>query len=74
MTRRLMNMHDQVSAAGITAILGMGGSPGITNVLARAAVDKLQRVESIRVQLGCSDDTPFISAIGCAIFYTHDTG
>ena len=58
MTRRLMNMHDAVSAAGITAILGMGGTPGITNVLARAAVDKLDLVESIRVQLGCSDDTP----------------
>ena len=58
MTRWLMNMNDEVSAAGITAILGMGGTPGITNVLARAAVDKLERVESIKVQLGCSDDTP----------------
>src|SRR5947209_4208199 len=36
----------------------MGGTPGITNILARAAVDKLDRVESIKVQLGCSDDTP----------------
>ncbi len=58
MTRRLMNMNDEVSAAGITAILGMGGTPGVTNVLARAAVDRLDRVESIKVQLGCSDDTP----------------
>jgi len=58
MTRELMDMHDEVSAAGITAILGMGGTPGVTNVLARAAVDKLDRVESIKVQLGCSDDTP----------------
>ncbi|MGZ3616960.1 MAG: saccharopine dehydrogenase family protein [Ktedonobacteraceae bacterium] len=58
MTRRLMAMNDEVSAAGITAILGMGGTPGVTNVLARAAVNKLDRVESIKVQLGCSDDTP----------------
>jgi saccharopine dehydrogenase-like NADP-dependent oxidoreductase len=58
MTRRLMKMNDEVSTAGITAILGMGGTPGVTNVLARAAVDKLDRVESIKVQLGCSDDTP----------------
>ena len=36
----------------------MGGTPGVTNVLARAAVNKLDRVESIKVQLGCSDDTP----------------
>ncbi len=57
-TRRLMDMHAQVEAAGITAILGIGGTPGITNLLARAAVDKLDSVESIKVQLGCSDETP----------------
>jgi saccharopine dehydrogenase-like NADP-dependent oxidoreductase len=58
MTRRLMNMSAEAEAAGITAILGMGGTPGITNIIARAAVDKLDRVESIKVQLGCSDNTP----------------
>ncbi len=63
MTRKLMDMSPQVEAAGITAILGMGGTPGITNLLARAAVDKLDRVESIKVQLGCSDDTPSTAAL-----------
>lgn len=62
-TRTLMSMHDEVSAVGITAILGMGGTPGVTNVLARAAADKLDRVESIKVQLGCSDDTPSSSPL-----------
>jgi len=58
MTRKLMDMHAEAEAAGITAILGMGGTPGITNLLARAAVDQLDRVDSVKVQLGCSDDTP----------------
>src|SRR5713101_3928801 len=58
MTRKLMDMSAEVEAAGITAILGMGGTPGITNMLARAAVDKFDSVESIKVQLGCSDATP----------------
>jgi saccharopine dehydrogenase-like NADP-dependent oxidoreductase len=58
MTRKLMDLHAEVEAAGITAILGMGGTPGVTNLLARAAVDKLDRVDSIKVQLGCSDTTP----------------
>lgn len=58
MTRKLMNMSAEAEAAGITAILGIGGTPGITNILARAAVEKLDRVESIKVQLGCSDNTP----------------
>src|SRR6266487_4541313 len=57
-TRKLMGRSAVAEAAGITAIVGMGGTPGITNLLARAAVDKLERVDSIRVQLGCSDATP----------------
>ena len=58
MTRKLTDMNAAVEAAGLTAIMGMGGTPGITNVLARAAVDKFDRVDSIKVQLGCSDSTP----------------
>jgi len=56
--RKLMDRSAAAEAAGITAIMGMGGTPGITNLLARAAVDKLERVDSIRVQLGCTDATP----------------
>src|SRR5260370_30203631 len=63
MTRTLMDMNAAVEAAGITAIMGMGGTPGITNVLARAAVDKLDRVDSIKGQLGCIDDTPSTAAL-----------
>lgn len=58
MSRKLLALHAEAEAAGITAILGMGGTPGITNILARAAVDKLDRVNSIKVQLGCGDETP----------------
>jgi saccharopine dehydrogenase-like NADP-dependent oxidoreductase len=58
MTRKQMEMSPEVEAAGITAILGMGGTPGITNLLARMAVDQLDRIDSARVQLGCSDTTP----------------
>jgi saccharopine dehydrogenase-like NADP-dependent oxidoreductase len=38
--------------AGLTALIGCGGSPGVTNVLARYASDKLDRVDEIRVRLG----------------------
>jgi len=58
MTRKLMDLTAEAEAAGITALLGMGGTPGITNLLARAAVDQLDHVESISVHLGCSDSTP----------------
>ena len=58
MTRRLTDMTAEAEAAGITAIVGMGGTPGVTNLLARAAVDQLDKVDSIKVQLGCGDETP----------------
>jgi saccharopine dehydrogenase-like NADP-dependent oxidoreductase len=35
MTRKLMDLHTAAEAAGITAILGMGGTPGVTNLLAQ---------------------------------------
>ena len=63
MTRTLMQLHGEARAAGITAIMGMGGTPGITNILARTAVDQLERVASIKVQLGCSDETPSIAPL-----------
>ncbi len=58
MTRRLLELRAEAEAAGITAIVGMGGTPGVTNLLARLAVDRLDRVDTIQVQLGCSDATP----------------
>ena len=57
-SRQMLALHEEAKAAGITAIAGIGGTPGITNMLARAAVDRLDSVESIKVQLGCSDSTP----------------
>jgi len=70
-TRKLMTMHTEAEAAGITAILGMGGAPGITNILARAAVDKLDRVYSIQVQLGCSDSTPSMAPLVAKTFQSN---
>jgi saccharopine dehydrogenase-like NADP-dependent oxidoreductase len=57
MTRKQLAMDDEAQAAGITAIAGIGGTPGITNVLARQAVDRLERVDSIKIQAGGNDAT-----------------
>ncbi|MBA2394433.1 MAG: SDR family NAD(P)-dependent oxidoreductase [Ktedonobacteraceae bacterium] len=58
MTRKMLELNAEVEVAGITAIAGIGGTPGITNLLARLAVDKLDTVDTIKVQLGCGDATP----------------
>jgi saccharopine dehydrogenase-like NADP-dependent oxidoreductase len=41
MTRAQLELHGEFRAAGLTAILGMGSAPGKTNLLARAAVERL---------------------------------
>ncbi|HTK10354.1 MAG TPA: saccharopine dehydrogenase NADP-binding domain-containing protein [Ktedonobacteraceae bacterium] len=62
-SRQMLALDAEAKAAGITAIAGIGGTPGITNMLARAAVDRLDTVESIQVQLGCADSTPSVAPL-----------
>jgi saccharopine dehydrogenase-like NADP-dependent oxidoreductase len=42
MTRRQLELDEEFRASGLTAVLGMGSAPGKTNLLARAAVERLQ--------------------------------
>lgn len=49
-TRRQLKLHAAFKRAGLVAVLGMGGSPGITNVLARWAGERLERVRAVRVR------------------------
>ena len=57
-TRRQLALHDRFVAAGVTAVVGMGGSPGTTNVLAALAARGLERVEEVEVRLGVADFAP----------------
>ena len=40
-TRKQLELHDELEAAGLTAILGLGSAPGKTNLLAAAAARRL---------------------------------
>jgi lysine 6-dehydrogenase len=57
-TRRQLALHDRFVAAGVTAVIGMGGSPGITNVLAALAARDLDVVSEVEVRLGVADFAP----------------
>jgi len=54
-TRRQLKLHRPFAEAGLTAILGMGCAPGLTNVMAAVAAAKLDRVDSIRIRVGSRD-------------------
>ncbi len=49
MTRKQFSLDRDFRRIGRIAIAGMGGAPGITNVMARALSDRLERVDSVRV-------------------------
>jgi len=50
--KRPLGLDDDFKKAGLTALVGCGKSPGVTNVMARYVCDKLDRVDEIRIRLG----------------------
>jgi saccharopine dehydrogenase-like NADP-dependent oxidoreductase len=46
-----LELNDKWKKAGLTALLNAGSAPGITNVLAAHAADKLDRVDAIRIRI-----------------------
>ncbi len=71
LTRKQLELHDEFAAAGLTAVLCMGSAPGVPNVQARYAADRLDTVESIRIYDGIlpltGDDVRFGYAIPTVI-------
>jgi saccharopine dehydrogenase-like NADP-dependent oxidoreductase len=63
MTRRQLALDRRFRRAGLLAVLGMGSAPGIVNVLARAAADRMRRVRSVRVYNGSADFTRYRSPL-----------
>ncbi len=48
-TPKQLAMTEQAKAAGVTIVLGMGATPGVTNLMARAGASRMDRVESIHI-------------------------
>lgn len=63
MTRKQFSLDKDFRRIGRIAIAGVGGAPGITNVMARALADRLDRVDSIRVYNAGADEQRYDSPI-----------
>ena len=48
-TRKQLELNDRFVSAGLSAVLGMGSAPGIPNLQARYAADRLDTIESIKI-------------------------
>ena len=66
-TRKQLELNDRFAGAGISAVLGMGSAPGIPNIQARYAADRLDTIEHIRIYDGIKppppDDVRFTYAV-----------
>ena len=51
-TQEALELDDAARSAGITILLGIGASPGITNILARHAANQLDEVDYIQTAWG----------------------
>ncbi|RLD05994.1 MAG: hypothetical protein DRI65_07710 [Chloroflexota bacterium] len=57
-TRKQLKLHGRFQEAGVSAVLCMGSAPGIPNLQARYAADRLDTVESIRIFDGIKPPAP----------------
>lgn len=63
-SRKQMLLDDDFKKAGLTAILGMGSAPGIVNVMARYACDRLDTIEYVRIRDGIVNFTAMKGPLG----------
>jgi saccharopine dehydrogenase-like NADP-dependent oxidoreductase len=70
-TRKQLLLNEEFRKAGLTAVIGMGCAPGITNVLAAHAASKLEKIRSVKIRVGSID----FNKIGDRIWfpYSHQT-
>ncbi|MEG1584215.1 MAG: saccharopine dehydrogenase NADP-binding domain-containing protein, partial [Anaerovorax sp.] len=63
-TKQQLELNEEFKAAGLTAILGMGSTPGTMNVMAGYAASKLDTIKNADVICACGDFTKTKAVIG----------
>ena len=54
-TKKQLKLNEQFQKAKLTAVIGMGASPGITNVLAKYSSRFLDKIKNIEIKIGYKD-------------------
>ena len=58
-TKKQLKLNNKFQNARLTAVLGMGAAPGITNVLAKYASSFLDKVNNVEMKIGSIDKSTF---------------
>lgn len=72
-TRLQLGMHDRFNERGLTALVGMGAAPGISNILARHGADQMDTVGEIHLRVGSRDSTRYAGKIALPVSYSIKT-
>lgn len=67
LSRKELELHDRFADAGVSAVICMGSAPGVPNLQARYAADKLDTVESIRIYDGIKPPPPESTSFSYAV-------
>jgi lysine 6-dehydrogenase len=62
-TLEQMKLDDDFRKAGLLAIIGIGAAPGITNLMAKFAYDRLDTVESVRFRIAVKSMVKYANPI-----------
>lgn len=67
---KLFGLHEEARKAGITVLVGLGASPGVTNVLARYGANQLDRVDEIHTAWVMRGSDPGGPALSYHLLYS----
>ena len=72
-TRQQVGLDEEFKRAGVTAVIAMGGAPGVTNVLAKYGAERLDTVEEAQALCGNVDATDWSGYEGWVAPYSLET-
>jgi len=73
-TKACLDFHEEARKAGVTAIIGLGATPGLTNVLARYGSEKLDKVDEIHTAWAWNSIDPFMGSAIVAHYFHANAG
>ncbi|MBM3147671.1 MAG: saccharopine dehydrogenase NADP-binding domain-containing protein, partial [Actinobacteria bacterium] len=72
-TRRQVELDGLFREAGVTAVIAMGGAPGVTNILAKHGAEQLDTIEEAHALCGNVDHTDWSAYPGWVPPYSLET-
>jgi len=72
-TKQQVELNGEFERAGVTAVIAMGGAPGVTNILAKYGAEQLDTVEEAHALCGNVDATDWSTYDGWVVPYSLET-